>query len=630
MTIYPIILLILFGMLFAFAIDRKIQETLPVYVFTFVICLFGLAVMKKPHHAFELSLVGFALTWAFYVYKKRRILPKMNDIKQMFTPMPVGLLVYAATLLVMYYAYSNHIVNNWDDFHFNATFARDMFTYGGMPTGWKAATGYKSYKPFMQMFYNWGFQANGYYSEPLMFRYKNFLIYTACLPLFNLVDVVKGYLKKITVAVFTIVIPYAFMFEMVDSLSMDGMMGLLTAYTLVSICFTKKRDWFCYTRIAVGLISLTLVKSSAIMFTAICAAVWFFVELYSIIDYKKQVSSVEETNTQSKALFKSFRNKTVAIYLLICALTGCAWLSWKIFCDRNGNVTFLNNILDDHLDNNTGLPWFGKDTIINGLKGLFTTSMNLGKLSLSLMSVALIVLIIAVVLFKKAHIGHKYYWIYFILLGGIVPYYAVLMYTYIYVFFEYEAIELASYDRYLGTYALAILCFAFYHLVTELWTKDDNGNNYLPVAITALIVLTLNYPVLYRGLVPSVYEKSRTSWIAQRVEAEMEMASAMPDDVDAELALIVSNEDQTVYGRGLDLAALPLVANEVVLSKLNSELAEELSRRLINENFRYVHFSNRLDRSEIECCDVLMEDGIAEPGTMYRYSEESGKLVRAK
>lgn len=661
MTIYPIILLVIFGILFAFAIDRKVQEVLPIYIFAFVICLFGLAVLKKPHHAFELSLVGFAATWGFYIFRKRRILPSISDITQMFSPLPVGLTIYAVVLIVMYFAYGNHIVNNWDDFHFNATFARDMFTYGGMPTGWKAATGYKSYKPFMQMFYNWGFQANGYYSEPLMFRYKIYLVYTACLPLFNMVDKVKGALRKITVAVFTIVIPYAFMYEMVDSLSMDGMMGLLTAYTLVAMCFEKERDWFCYTKIAIGLISLTLVKSSAIMFTAICCAVWFFVELHAILDVETQtvgsntdgdkVKNDNKTSTELPDVFKKFRNKTIATYIGICGLTGCAWLSWKIFCDRNGNVTFLNNILDDHLDNNTGLPWFGKDTIINGFKGLFTTSMNLGKFSLSLMAVALIVAIIGVILFKQKKCGKEYGWIYFILLGGIVPYYAVLMYTYIYVFFEYEAIALASYDRYLGTYALAILYFAFYHLINSTWeydSQDENNKleskvdaehaikgtnkmfdgcaNYLPTAITAIVVLSLNFPVLYRGLIPSVYVDYRSSWIEARAEAEMEMASVMPENVEAEQLLIVSNENQSVYGRGLDLAALPLVANEVVIKTLKQDLYSELSERFASENVKYVYFSHRLTHDDIVDCDKLSVDGLVEPGVMYMVDEDTNMM----
>lgn len=600
----------------AFALEKKVEDVLPMFVFAFLICLFGLALVKKPHHAFELSLVGFAFVWAFYIFKKRRILPSLSDIKSMFPRLPVGLVIYFGVLLVMWYAYGNHVVNNWDDFHFNATFARDMYVYNGMPTGWKAATGYKSYKPFMQMFYNWGFQATGGYNEPLMFRYKSFLIYTTCLPLFSLVDKAKGIIRKIGIAVMAVILPYAFMFELVDSLSMDGLMGLLCAYSLVAIVFPKERDWFCYVKIAIGLISLTLVKSSAVMFTAICIAVWFVVELFEILWSKKTAESIE---------YVKFRNKRIMIFGGVSALTGAFWLAWKIFCDVNGNVTFLNNILDSHLDNNSGLPWFGKDTIINGIKQLFTLKMNLGSTGLTFMTVVLIVLIICIFLIRSDVFPKVYHFIYFILFGAIIPYVAVLLYTYIYVFFEYEAIALASYDRYLGTYALALLYFAFFHVASE-----EKSFTWGPGVIALVILLTLNYPRLYEGLIPSVYAQEMAEIIIDRNEAEEEMARVMPPDADAEMTLIVSNENQTIYGRGLDLAALPLVANEVVVKTLECELVDEIAPRLADENIKYVYFCEQISYDDIKSCDVLATDGVVAPGTMYRYNEDTNLLERVE
>jgi len=605
--IIPILLILFFAILLSFAIDKAIEDVIPVFVFGFLIVLFMLAVLKKPHHAFELSIMGFAAVWGFYIFMKRRILPSVSDIKSKFTPMPKGLLIYFGILLVMWAAYSNHVVNNWDDFHFNATFARDMYTYKGMPVGWKAATSYKNYKPLMQMFYNWGFQASGGYNEPLMFRYKNFLIYTSCLPLFKKIEHVNGIFKKVCIAIFTIVLPYLFMYEMVDSLSMDGMMGLLAGYSLCVIVFNKERDWFNYVQIAVGLIALTLVKASAIMFTAICFAVWFFVEVFALKDSEK-----------------AEQKKRVSAFFGIGIITLGFWWIWSKFCKVNGNVTFLNDILDEHLDNNSGLPWFGKSTIINGLKGLFTTSMNLGKYSLTFMLVVAIFVLLAVVMIRKAMVKRADHWIYFTLLGAIVPYYAVLMYTYIYVFFEYEAIELASYDRYLGTYATMLMFYIFYQL-----TEHEEILNGLYIGVTGVCVLSLNFPVLYRGFIPSAYAKAREVIISDRQEAEDEIARLMPENYerDAQQMLIVSNEDQTVYGRGLDLAVLPYVAYEVVLSDLDVDIAEELNARFENETVDYVYFCDRLDETDISTCAKFTEDGTVNTGSLYKYDKDS-KMLR--
>lgn len=661
MSIYPLILLIIFGILLALSLDRKAIDVIPVYVFTFLICLFGLALIKKPHHAFDFSLVYFAATLILFIIKKRKALKSIDSIKVLFTPKSVstGLILYFAVLIVMSIAYGNHVVNNWDDFHFNATFARDMFAYGGMPTGYKSATGYRTYKPLMQLFYNWGFQANGHYIETLMFRYKSFLLYTALLPLFALIDGIKGKITKISAAVAIIVLPYAFLFEIVDSLSMDAMMGLLCAYTLTSICFAKQKDWFYYVRIMVGLVTLVLVKSTAVMFVGICFAVLLISEVFEYLKEKnsKCLSAEESADNQTDIidiqapgigiLGKIYLNSLVLRILRFLGMgmiTGVAWLSWKVFCDRNGNTTYLNTMLDGSLESGNRIPWYGKQTLIDGFKGLFTQSLNLGRFSLSMMTTALIVLIIAVIVIKaeksikeNASYANKpsdsnktnkifglgfINWIYIVILGGIIPYFAVLMYTYIFVFEEYEALEFASYDRYLGTYALAIMYFAIYHLCVVVRSKLK----YIITAVTVLLLLTLNYPVLANGLIPSRYYKSHEGILASRTEAEMEMASVMPEHVEAEIILMVSNEVQTVYGRGLNYAAIPLVANSVVIDELDVSLGDELADRLANEHIGYVYFSHRLSHDDIMGCDFLSVTGEVMPGTLYRFNEESGLL----
>lgn len=653
MSIYPLILLIIFGILLALALDRKATDVIPVYVFVFLICLFGLALIKKPHHAFDFSLVYFAFTLIFFIIKKRKSFTSTKGIKALLIPKSIstGLILYFAVLIVMSIAYGNHVVNNWDDFHFNATFARDMFAYGGMPTGYKSATGYRTYKPLMQLFYNWGFQANGHYIETLMFRYKSFLLYTALLPLFALIDGLKGKITKISAAIAIIVLPYAFLFEIVDSLSMDAMMGLLCAYTLTSICFAKQKNWFYYVKIMVGLVTLVLVKSTAVMFVAICFAVLLISEVFEYL---------KEKNSKLNILVLR-----VLRFLGMGIITGVAWLSWKVFCDRNGNTTYLNTMLDGSLESGNRIPWYGKQTLIDGFKGLFTQSLNLGRFSLSMMTTALIVLIIAVIVIKAEKSikeNASYYnskpgsdgssndtsnnytssdnkliaynrsgkilglgfinWVYVVILGGIIPYFAVLMYTYIFVFEEYEALEFASYDRYLGTYALAIMYFAIYHLCVVVRSKLK----YLITAVTVLLLLTLNYPALRNVLIPSNYYRSHESILASRTEAEMEMASVMPEHVEAEIILMVSNEVQTVYGRGLNYAAIPLVANSVVIDELDIALGDELADRLANNHIGYVYFSHRLTRDDVSECDFLSAEGEILPGSLYRFNEETGLL----
>ena len=594
-----LVLLIIIGIIVSFVIDKDIEDTLPPFVFGLLIILYLLAILKKPHHSFELSVVGFVALYAVYFIRFKKIIPNPGELKDKLLNGHIGFLVYFFTILLMFILYGNHIVNNWDDFHFNATFARDLYAYGGMPVGWKSATGYKTYKPLMQLFYNWGFQGTGTYIEPLMFQYKMFLIYTACLPIFKRIDSVVGTIKKICVAVMSVIIPYLFMYEVVDSLSMDCYMGIIAAYCIITIVFETKRDWFYYARIVLSLSALVLVKSSAIMFVFICFGV-LFVTLVLDEENRERIGTLLLT--------------TIGIFMVVMGF----WLSWKVFCDRNGNTTYLNNALSESISNGFELKWYAKDTFFGCIKNLATLNLNLSEFGMSFLVVFVITLFIALFIIRKNDESRLTKWLYFIIFGGFIPYFSVLLYTYIFVFEEWEALEFSSLDRYLGTYALLLMYVVFYHL-----TKYKSDLTKLTSLLTILCIVTLNYSVLYNGLNPKVYEVVRKDIIEERTKAEDEALNRFPTNREAESVLLIVPKSQSIYSRGLAYAAIPYVTREVALDAIDTNIRTELANRMNSDSFLYVYFCDEMDNESIKSCDDLILDGSScKRGTIYRFSKE--------
>ena len=68
-------------------------------------------------------------------------------------------LLFLLCCITVSFCYRTHFVMVWDDFHYNATFPKNCFYYGTVPTGTNLATHYKSYLPLLQLFFYWGFQA---------------------------------------------------------------------------------------------------------------------------------------------------------------------------------------------------------------------------------------------------------------------------------------------------------------------------------------------------------------------------------------------------------------------------------------------------------------------------------------
>ena len=63
------------------------------------------------------------------------------------------------------------------------------------------------------------------------------------------------------------------------------------------------------------------------------------------------------------------------------------WLSWKVFCDRNGNTTYLNNALSESISNGFELKWYAKDTFFGCIKNLATLNLNLSEFGMSFLVV---------------------------------------------------------------------------------------------------------------------------------------------------------------------------------------------------------------------------------------------------
>jgi len=540
-----LIILILFGILLSLAIDKRVEETLPPYAFLFLIFLYLLAILKKPHHAFELSFVIFAGVWGLYVIRKKRIFPKLTDIKaQLSWQNAPGFWCYLGAVAVMMYCYSNHFVNNWDDFHFNATFARDLFLYGGMPTGYKAATGYKTYKPLMQLFYDWGLQGIKSFDEPLMFQYKSFLLMTGLLPLFNLVREAKSHFMKIVVVITTVILPFSFLFEVVDSLSMDGLMGILFGYCLIAIIRDKDRDWFWYVKVMSGISALVMVKTTGIIFTGVVVGTWFMVDLHHYIADKRDGEKVN---------FRWLLNMIIG-----CIPAGVLWLSWKIFCDRNGNTTYLNTVLGADMDS-AGLPSYGKETIINALKQLFTLNMNLGAIGTTFALIMLMAAVMIVVMIRSKEADTISKVAYVCVCGCAIPYICLLIYTYLFVFYDFEAYSLSSYDRYLGTYALGVMIVVFY----DAFTRDVVAIRRTGVVFSGILLCTLNYYYLFNSFIPANYVSYRQELYEEKMEAKEEIEGIEGLVQDAFPIIIIGNESNTMYARAQDYYVIPMVSSSV-------------------------------------------------------------------
>jgi len=597
-----IILLIVVSYILSLILNKDIEDIIPVFVAFILITLYGVAILGQAHHSYLMTLALFVLIYGVFVFKNKRLFPSLTDVrKTLFSTEHIGFWIYIVTIAVMFYCLSNHVVNVWDDFHYNATFPKNMFYFGTMPYGYQSTTGYKDYFPTQQLFFYWGFQGARSFSESMMFQYKFFLIYTFMLPLYKQIN--RGTLvKRICAAIVSVVLPFMCMYELLDSLSMDCVLALIFANAIVNIWkltdTVNSERWFTYIAVEVLLVALVLYKSYALVFACIAIGIWF----------------VREVRTPER--------RGIIVLLAESTLTFMAYLSWRIYCSTHGNTTYLSNILMDNIKSGNGvvLPDYGKDTLVAILRSLATLRLNFGGLGFTVLAGIIVYIIVAVTLKLENRYTIRDFLSDLVFLLGFLGFVLFLMYTYLFIFEEWEALSLSSLDRYLGTYVTVMLFISALRLVSIVPEKTC-----LVVSFATIAMLSLNYKELWTAFVPSEYTSARESIISERNAVKDEISGIDIGSMGTGGVALVTEETDTLYMRAMQYEVIPVYAYQYDITENMDDPSGGLKYLLDDRGLSFVYFTEKLKNAygwhELS---MLNNGEEVEPGTLYLYDRENG------
>lgn len=426
-----------------------------------------------------------------------------------------------------------------------------------------------------------------------MFQYKIVLIYILILPVFSRMNK-AGTVQKIAIGVLALILPFLFLNEVQESLSMDCVMALLFAYALVRITGKREHDLFGYYDIAVALLCLTLMKTISIIFTAIALATWFFFVVFGDRkDIRREIISIFGTELLSLA----------------------AYTSWKRFCSANGNSTYLSDRLNSNIANGTIVPDYAARTIKEMVKSLWNMHLNLGPTGLSVVGIMLIALVLLVVLRYCGELSRQDVAASGIILLGFIGFFAVLCYTFVFVFEKWEADSLSSLDRYLGTYALAICYVVMYRFSLipgfsgsgrESAEQRDSQEFKAPgqervrrvityVAFPAAVLImfaTLPFADLADNIVPGRYIPSHINTYNGLVEVKDELSAMDIRSMGNGYVVVVHCEENSVYQRGMDYEFIPLVARPYNVTNFDeADRDAELTDRINTYEPDFIYFS---------------------------------------
>lgn len=429
--------------------DKKFEEILPITCMGIgmILFLFGVIGFLKIG-VYVVILISVIL----YIITLVRIIKSKSNwyifAKNFFS---VGFIFYSITSIVLSILLHNQLASNWDEFSHWMDIVKVMTTLDDFGTNAQSFSMFKSYPPAMTLF-QYMFQKVFLLVNPgqTFIEWRVYLAYQLYfiglfLPLFRYVKH-REYLKVFSLASIIYFLPLCFYRDVYYSLYIDPFLAILAGigFALVIIYDRKDKDIFYSIYVWLIIATLILTKDAGIIF-AIFLALFYMID-YFLYEYKIK-----------KEVFTKYSAFHLLISILSIFVPKMLW-KWKL------KITGATIVFETHIDFKvlfnvlTGKDdSYRVDVLKNYIYGLFEQYLDIGYTNIRVNYIMLFIILIfslyIVLKFqvKKGIIIREEAMVCgFILLMQLVVFIIGMCIIYIFNFSEYEAVNLASFSRYMN------------------------------------------------------------------------------------------------------------------------------------------------------------------------------------
>ncbi|MEI7539268.1 MAG: hypothetical protein WCJ36_00655 [Candidatus Saccharibacteria bacterium] len=492
-----ILVVLILSINIAYIFDKRIEYTLPItsalvslvlYVFTF----FGARSMGV---IFLLMLL--VLSIAYSVYK---IVHRHDSIKEVFRS--AGLIYFVVMIIVTFIIAHGFMFSSWDEFSHWGLILKDIFISNGFGNLSSATT--FSYPPGVSLFLSFFTHFSNVFLEQNALRG---IILLACSQMaIVFVGVKHNDWKKIfLLSTILFILPTIFFSSFYSTIYVDAFMGLIFCNILYFNYLYRKKDLFY--AIYIGLQFYLLANTKQIGIGMVMIA---FIAILIDFIYSNKVKHIKSflINKKNELIF-------LLLPLLAALLTNISWAIY-IKCQHISEIVKASDIkLSDVLSFFRGdMLEYRNTTVVNFVTNFFSEK-QYGAVFFSYFLIATALLLVMYYLYKNDRTDkQKTFALQLFASLGLFVYSGVILFMYLFVFSEYEAIHLASMDRYIGTYILGLLALSVFLLINYI--IKSRGNRCSPNFKIAFLFILLMCFVPVKDVVNDTILSSSTNKVRQQ------------------------------------------------------------------------------------------------------------------
>ncbi len=604
---------------------RKAVSYLPVTVMSIIFLLYLFGVFGALPVGFYVVNALVAIIYGFFLVR----LFKKKDVRTALLRALPGLGIVAAVYLLLNYCDKGLLAHNFDEFNHWADVVKIMTGLDDFATNPMSDSWYKSYPPATALLQ--------YYLQKLVLLNKGnsfveWRLYLAyhCFLLSLFAPAIDEdrmtVFQKASVLLISIVTPLFFFKYTYDALMVDVLISILGGITISDVAFSKDKDACYYARVILSVGMLTLLKDVGLVFSAV---IIFFL---LVDELPELLAKFREGNKKAGC------NRLLPV-LSPALLTAFFKLTWnseikrgEIVANFSGKIDFklfLQMLISKNGDD------YRQEVVNSAVSAFFERNFNVLFFEVSYMDMLLIfgaglVAAFAVLFIKKEYGKSAKYWIYPITILVLMVGYAVFIAAmYAFKFGKNEALNLASYDRYMNIPYLFMLIVVLNAVRVCL---SDSGKRTVGLAILVYCLLLF---VDTTPLSDFVGRKNVEKSIAYRSEYDLIVQTIENNCSEGARVYFVSENDEGLDLRIVRYSVRPVsVANVIkesriaTLPKSKKITPEEWMNTLIEGNFDYVAIHSvdeALGRDFGQCFENV--DDI-QPDTIFYLDKDRRLLVR--
>lgn len=483
-NLFILFVLIMGALPLMLVLNKRFEQAIPLTCVSTVLILFVLGlcrvlVIGTPFIC-SLFLLGGAST-IIYIIKNKKV---SEFSRQIFTP---GFVIFFIFYLLISYFNAGLLASSWDEFTHWMDITKVMVTINDFGTNPESHSYFMSYPPAMSLFQYFVEKIYLYFGKNHVFNewraYFAYQVFTFSFffPFFSKLSF-KNVFSNLCIALVFLISPLLFFSNIYNSVYIDPVLGVVAGCIVGMLFITKQRDLYMDLYVFLSCAVLILLKDVGLLLAIFVGAAYLYFILKNNPDF-----------TKCKKL------SYVGVYLVSIIVPKYLWkfqlyithASIK-FGEKVSPLVLIKVILGK--DNS-----YRQTVYKNYINGLFEKKLELGYLGISL-NYLILILIAIFLFFVIFHISthfllsdenkKKNYKIITVVLScEIIVYVIGLCNTYMTSFSEYEAVRLASFERYLNIVLLQV--WISFLIVLFDYISNLNKNSKLWTYLIFIFVITI-------------------------------------------------------------------------------------------------------------------------------------------